>query len=395
MGLSCFIMANMSTYAEIGITASIGVIMCRILQSFSSLGEIVGAQLYVSEILKRPNKFMASGIIEVSANIGGLVALLIALFSTYFALNWRLAFWFGLVVSVVGLVARTRLRETPEFADYKTRMKIKNQISDCKYEDKEPLQKEKIDKKLALAYFVFSSMIPLCFYITYIYMGDVMKKYLEMSFDTIVMQNLKVTILSILGTIVSILLMKKTHPIKILRSSLLIFLIFLPFIPYTLNNLLNIYTLTLIQVVMFLPAIAVFGMEICCFVYIPINKRFSYFALLFGLSGALSFTLFSFFLVYIENYVGFYSIWIIYAVMIYGAFLSIKYLKKLEIKTGRYHNYPNEDLPHEDTEIKEEDYKYDLGDDYSPFKSGSKYQSELLDKLKIIGEQEGRQLNII
>ena len=45
--------------------------------------------------------------------------------------------------------------------------------------------------------------------------------------------------------------------------------------------------------------------------------------------------------------------------MIYGAFLSIKYLKKLEIKTGRYHNYPNEDLPHEDTEIKEEDYEFE------------------------------------
>ncbi|MBY0581250.1 MAG: MFS transporter [Rickettsiales bacterium] len=395
MGLSCFIMANMRTYAEIGITASIGVIMCRILQSFSSLGEIVGAQLYVSEILKRPNKFMASGIIEVSASIGGLVALLIALFSTYFALNWRLAFWFGLVVCVVGLVARTRLRETPEFADYKTRMKIKNQISDCKYEDKEPLQKEKIDKKLALAYFVFSSMIPLCFYITYIYMGDLMKKYLEMSFDTIVMQNLKITILSILGTIVSILLMKKTHPIKILRSSLLIFLIFLPFIPYTLNNLLNVYTLTLIQVVMFLPAIAVFGMEICCFVYIPINKRFSYFALLFGLSGALSFTLFSFFLVYIENYVGFYSIWVIYAVMIYGAFSSIKYLKKLEIKTGRYYNYPNEDLPHEDTAIKEEDYEYEnLEDEYEPYKSKCEYSEALLSRLEIISKEQNRKLNM-
>ena len=395
MGLSCFIMANMSTYAEIGITASIGVIMCRILQSFSSLGEIVGAQLYVSEILKRPNKFMASGIIEVSASIGGLVALLIALFSTYFALNWRLAFWFGLVVSAVGLVARTRLRETPEFADYKTRMKIKNQISDCKYEDKEPLQKEKIDKKLALAYFVFSSMIPLCFYITYIYMGDVMKKYLEMSFDTIVMQNLKITILSILGTIVSILLMKKNHPIKILRSSLLIFLIFLPFIPYILNNLLNIYTLTLIQVVMFFPAIAVFGMEICCFVYIPINKRFSYFALLFGLSGALSFTLFSFFLVYIENYVGFYSIWIIYAVMIYGAFLSIKYLKELEIKTGRYHNYPNEDFPHEDTAMREEDYEYEnLEDEYQSFSNRCEYSEALLSRLEIISKEENRKLNM-
>ena len=257
MGLSCFIMANLGTYAEIGITASIGIILCRILQSFSSLGEIIGAQLYVSEILRRPHKFIASGIIEISASVGGLVALIVALFSTYFALNWRLAFWFGLLVSLVGLIARTRLRETPDFANYKQRMKIKDEMSGCKFEDKPPLQKEMIDKKLALAYFIFSSIIPMCFYITYIYMGDVMKKHLEMSFSIIITQNLKITILTILGTIVSILFMKKTHPIKVLRFSLLIFLIFLPFIPYLLNNLLNIYTLTLIQVIMFLPAISV------------------------------------------------------------------------------------------------------------------------------------------
>ena len=87
--------------------------------AIGALGEIIGAQLYVSEILRRPHKFIASGIIEISASVGGLVALIVALFSTYFALNWRLAFWFGLLVSLVGLIARTRLRETPDFANYK------------------------------------------------------------------------------------------------------------------------------------------------------------------------------------------------------------------------------------------------------------------------------------
>jgi MFS family permease len=129
MGLSCFIMANLKTYMEIGILASFGVILCRILQSFSSLGEIVGAQLYVSEIFKRPHKFIYSGVIEICASIGSLVALVIALFSTYFALNWRLAFWFGVIIAFVGLVARTKLRETPEFIDYKKRIRNRDKLN--------------------------------------------------------------------------------------------------------------------------------------------------------------------------------------------------------------------------------------------------------------------------
>ena len=38
-------------------------------------------------------------------------------------------------------------------------------MSGYKLEDKVNLQKEMIDKKLALAYFIFSSIIPMCFYI--------------------------------------------------------------------------------------------------------------------------------------------------------------------------------------------------------------------------------------
>ncbi len=46
MALSCLTMANLPTYAQIGITASWLVTICRIMQGISSVGEAVGAKLY-------------------------------------------------------------------------------------------------------------------------------------------------------------------------------------------------------------------------------------------------------------------------------------------------------------------------------------------------------------
>ena len=51
MALSCFVMANLPTYAQIGIFASYLVTLCRVLQGLSSMGEFIGAQLYLTEIL--------------------------------------------------------------------------------------------------------------------------------------------------------------------------------------------------------------------------------------------------------------------------------------------------------------------------------------------------------
>ncbi|MCZ6909282.1 MAG: hypothetical protein O7C55_06640 [Rickettsia endosymbiont of Ixodes persulcatus] len=42
-------MANLKTYAEIGITATFVVIACRIDQGMSSMGEVVGPEPYLTE----------------------------------------------------------------------------------------------------------------------------------------------------------------------------------------------------------------------------------------------------------------------------------------------------------------------------------------------------------
>ncbi|MFP3017425.1 MAG: MFS transporter [Candidatus Tisiphia sp.] len=54
MSISCIAMANLPTYAQIGITASWLVTICRIVQGLSSMGEVVGADIYVIEITKPP-----------------------------------------------------------------------------------------------------------------------------------------------------------------------------------------------------------------------------------------------------------------------------------------------------------------------------------------------------
>ena len=48
MAVSCLVMANLPTYAQIGITAAWIMIFCRIAQSISSMGEIIGAEIYLT-----------------------------------------------------------------------------------------------------------------------------------------------------------------------------------------------------------------------------------------------------------------------------------------------------------------------------------------------------------
>ena len=55
-------------------------------------------------------------------DIEGLAAITVAVLATSYGFNWRIAFWIGATVAIVGSMARTTLRETPEFADARKRL---------------------------------------------------------------------------------------------------------------------------------------------------------------------------------------------------------------------------------------------------------------------------------
>ncbi|MFQ3307574.1 MAG: MHS family proline/betaine transporter-like MFS transporter [Candidatus Midichloriaceae bacterium] len=261
MAASCLIMANLKTYAEIGLTASVGIIICRMLQGFSSVGELMGAQLYITEILKTPYRCFASGIVIFGKQLGGVFALVVASFAISSDFNWRLAFWIGAGIALIGVLARTRLREASEFTDYKRRMKNIAEQSNQKTESikNSLVTNEKTDKKAVLAFFFTEFHIPICFYITYMYLGDFMKKTMGMTPEQVINQNLKVSIFVAIGALIIAFIVKKIHPIKIAIITAVFFVMVFPFIPYWIENVSSLASLLLLQCIIFSIGLSTYG----------------------------------------------------------------------------------------------------------------------------------------
>ena len=75
MSITCLVMAFLLPYSQIGITATVIVTCCRIMQGISSMGEILGSELYISEICKDRRRYFMIGLIIVCSNLGGNAAL--------------------------------------------------------------------------------------------------------------------------------------------------------------------------------------------------------------------------------------------------------------------------------------------------------------------------------
>ena len=71
------------------------------------------------------------------------------------------------------------------------------------------------------------------FYITYIYIAEFMKKYLNMTAEQVISQNLKISLLTLIGTIIVLkYYVKRFHPIKIIKAQIYIFSFYLFHIDY-------------------------------------------------------------------------------------------------------------------------------------------------------------------
>ena len=387
MALCCITIASIKTYAEIGIIASYTIILCRVLQGFTSMGEIIGAQLYLVETLKQPYKYICGGIVNIQSKLGGLFALVIAYISTSVAFNWRIAFVIGTIIALVGLVARTRLRESPEFADHKRRINLKKYSSN----QTELTSTPKNNKKVILSYFFLHLPFAVCFYTAYIYSASFMKKSMGMSPNEIIIQNLKTNFLFILVLSFLLFFLKKHHPLKLAKFNLLCSIIILAFIPYWFNNVSGLLSLTLLQLAILSFEFTASITELTCFKHIPLTRRFTIIAVTFGVSGAVGYGLAPFVLTFFSKSMEHYSIWLVYLPIIIPYYVSLNYIKKLEIKNGNYYSYP-----YKDNEVEEDlyNYNYELRKEYEPFKKECKYSSKLLEMIESINKTAKVPVNI-
>ena len=220
MAVTCIMMSLMPTYEKAGIVASIGIILCRMLQGFSSLGEAMGASVYLSETLKSPTKYIAGGIVDMSAIIGGFTALGVASFVLYYGFSWRIVFGVGAVIAFIGIAARTRLRESPEFIKYKN----------CKKMDS-----YKLDKKKFMG--LFFTCETMGFYFSYVYLADFMKTNLSMASQDIIDHNLIFSASQVFVFFGAVYLYKYIHPTKVIKFCIYIFSFTLLIVPYCLQNI--------------------------------------------------------------------------------------------------------------------------------------------------------------
>lgn len=120
MATSCILIASLPTYEQIGITAAWLVTFCRVIQGISCMGEIIGAEIYLTELIPLPLRYCIVGLVSCASRLGMVAALCIAMLVTSYELfDWRYAFWAAACLALVGSVSRMRLRETPEFLDSK------------------------------------------------------------------------------------------------------------------------------------------------------------------------------------------------------------------------------------------------------------------------------------
>ena len=342
MAISCIVMANLPTYAQVGITAAWIMIFCRIAQSMSSMGEVVGAEVYLTETIHRPARYPAVAFLEVSAYLGALLALGIAFFVTTSGLNWRLAFWAGAAIAIVGAIARKRLRETPDLLENK-RQWLKKGIEEMNLES-DPIKgatynaawKEPLRFKTLASYFLVSCGWPLCMYLVYFYFNPILKENFGYSPEDIIQHNFFLVVVSLITNIFVTYSSYRIHPLRInkIRGVLGLFLmISLPFLMMNLTSAVELFviqSLILIMALNDMPSVAVFLRNF------PLYRRVTFASLLWSLSRALMFVVTSFGLIYLGSQFGHFGLWIIGLPTAIGFLYGINHFKELERKRNLY-----------------------------------------------------------
>jgi MFS transporter, MHS family, proline/betaine transporter len=346
MACCCLLMANLPTYAEIGITAAIIVSVLRIMQGMSSMGEVMGAQIYITETTRSPVQYAAVASISLASALGTMAALGVATISTRVGFNWRLAFWFGVVIALVGLVARTKLRETPEYADAK--IKMKRVIESTKEAGLEKpaelllslkkIPEDKINKETFISFFFLFLIWPFIFYVTYIYFVPILKANCGYSSEDVVLHNFFLSIVQILVIVGNTFLGYKFYPFFLSKISLGLFIILMLIFPFLLfegDNSSSSHYIFLFQCLLLGANIP----QSCGSIMIknfPIFKRFTAVTFGYAFARALMYIIVSFGLVYLTDWFGFYGVWVIAFPLIFFWIRGVLFYEKLEKKHGDF-----------------------------------------------------------
>ncbi|MDN3031086.1 MAG: MFS transporter [Candidatus Tisiphia sp.] len=341
MAFSCFVVTILPTYAQIGVTASWILTICRVIQGITSMGERIGAELYLTETIKPPIQYPVVASVSAFGTIGTTFALGVASLVTLYGVNWCYAFGFGMVIAVIGSVARTTLRETPDFADAKRRIKktLEEAQEDVNILNNNPIVQEKINKKTVIALTLLHCSWPAWLYFSYIHCGSILRNSFNYTAAEVIHQNFAISIIELFSCIVLTYLSYKIYPLKILKVLVTTVSVFILFCPYFLYNLHNAFELFLIQSFCIALDPSVMTATPIFFKHLPVFKRFTYGSLAYALARMIMSIITAFGMVYLTEYFGHWGLLIVMIPTCIGYAFGLRHFIKLEKQAGCYaHN---------------------------------------------------------
>lgn len=124
MALATLAIGFLPTREQIGSSAAVLLIVCRILQGLSFGAELPGAITVVYEHSEKKERAFLSGFVISSVTLGSLLASLILFFLTQsfneseiLRWGWRIPFLFGGTLAIINAFIRKYLQETPEYLE--------------------------------------------------------------------------------------------------------------------------------------------------------------------------------------------------------------------------------------------------------------------------------------
>jgi MHS family proline/betaine transporter-like MFS transporter len=244
MSISCILIPNVPSYAEWGITSAILFLSLRLVQGFASGGECIAADVFITETVPKPKVYFCSALVEATCSFGGLAACGVGAICVFISPEngWKLPFYIGSGVAVLGTIARKTLKEAPEFV---------------KTLQKKTKKKKFLDLYLSLdfrnrnilslfALYLFPAM---AFYFSLAFLPSVLANQLGISADRVMAQTTLVLFLVMCAEVGYGWLGLKFHPFKILKFKLFSLLLLMPVLAVCIDGLTSSLSIFVIQVV--------------------------------------------------------------------------------------------------------------------------------------------------
>lgn len=184
MAIPTFLMGCLPTYEAIGFTAPVCLLMLRLLQGFSCGGEFSISMIFLSEHATKKNYFFSGSLAWMGTMIGALLASVVIMMVSFhheflMQWGWRIPFFLGGIIAIVGIYLRLKTTETPIYLELKKKNKIK----------KDRWCFIKKHKKIMLKIFFLNAPLAALSYVGVAFLPTFLSKFVGIPLDTAFLIN--------------------------------------------------------------------------------------------------------------------------------------------------------------------------------------------------------------